>query len=64
MSCNNDCNQGRDCPARVAKIGRKNYDREPLPPMRWRDYLTDLAWAMLACILVMIVSATAVMVLL
>ncbi len=30
--CNHNCNQGRNCPARVAKIGRKDYTKEPYPP--------------------------------
>lgn len=30
--CNHNCNQGRDCPARVAKIGRKYHAKEPCPP--------------------------------
>jgi hypothetical protein len=30
--CNHNCNQGRNCPARVAKIGRKDYAKEPYPP--------------------------------
>lgn len=30
--CNNNCNQGRNCPARVAKIGRKDYAKEAYPP--------------------------------
>ncbi len=43
-----DCNQGRDCPIRVARIGRKDYTREPLPPTVWRRHLKVLAyWALL-----------------
>lgn len=61
--CDNNCNQGRGCPARVAKIGRKDYAREPLPPMGWREYLPDLACAMLLCIAVLMLSALFVMVL-
>lgn len=30
--CNNNRNQGRNCPARAAKIGRKDYAKEPYPP--------------------------------
>lgn len=43
--CTGDCNQGRDCPtrAKVARIGRKDYTREELPPMRWRSQLRRLA---------------------
>ena len=27
-----NCRQGRDCPARVAKVGQRMPDAEPLPP--------------------------------
>lgn len=30
--CSHNCNEGRNCPARVAKIGRKYYAKEPYPP--------------------------------
>lgn len=30
--CNHNCNQGRNCPARAAKIGRKDHAKEPYPP--------------------------------
>ena len=50
--CNHDCNQGRNCPARlakVAKIGRKDYAREELPPVTWRGQMKSLAyWVVLA----------------
>lgn len=50
--CDYECNQGRNCPvrgAKVAKIGRKDYTREPLPPTTWRRQLRALAyWAALA----------------
>lgn len=61
--CDYNCNQGRDCPARVAKIGRKDHAPEPLPRSLWRERLVDLARVMLVVILVMLVSATTVMVL-
>ena len=48
--CTQDCNQGRHCPARVAKVGQRIPDAEPLPPITWRDYLPDLARAMLLTI--------------
>jgi hypothetical protein len=38
-----DCNQGRDCPVRVARVGRKDYAREPLPPTVWRRHVGALA---------------------
>lgn len=48
--CDYDCNQGRNCPARgakVARIGRKDYTREELPPTLWRRQLRSLAKWML-----------------
>lgn len=38
-----DCNQGRDCPARVARVGRRDYAREELPPTTWRRQVRALA---------------------
>jgi hypothetical protein len=46
--CNKDCNQGRDCPVRVAKIGRKDHAKAPLPHSPWRAYVGHLAKWMLA----------------
>lgn len=66
MSCcdeycsNYGCNQGRDCPVRVAKvarIGRKDYDREALPRSPWRVYMRHLAKWMLICIAVLFAAA-------
>ena len=37
--CNHNCNQGRNCLARVAKIGRKDYAKEPYPPSSAPRYL-------------------------
>ena len=37
--CNHGCNQGRDCPARVAKAKPVMKAAEPLPPSTWRDKL-------------------------
>lgn len=56
-----DCRQGRDCPARVAKVGRR-IPKHPQPPRpeRWRDYLKDLARAMLLLLAVMFISAATV----
>lgn len=63
--CDYDCNQGRNCPARqtpakVAKIGRKDYGKEPLSASPWRRQLRYLATAMLLTIAVMLVSAAVV----
>lgn len=38
-------------PARVARIGRKDYAQEPLPPLPWRRQLRHLARWMLTGIL-------------
>ena len=61
--CDYDCNQGRDCPVRVAKVGQRHQDAEPLPPITWRRHLRDLAAAMLLTILAIILSAALVVVL-
>lgn len=48
--CDYDCQQGDHCPirtAKVARIGRKDYTREELPPTRWRHQLRYLAKWML-----------------
>lgn len=63
--CNHGCNQGRDCPARqapakVAKVGRKDYGKEPLRGSAWRRQLRYLAGAMLMTLAVMLVSAAVV----
>lgn len=53
MNCCNeygDCHQGCECPARVANVGQRMPGPEPLPPITWRDYLRDLARAMLLTI--------------
>lgn len=47
-----DCRQGRDCPvrgAKVAKVGRRDYSLEELPPTTWRNKINALAgWIGLA----------------
>ena len=49
--CTNDCNQGRDCPARVAKAKAIMRAADPLPPSIWRYQLKKLAYWMLLAIL-------------
>lgn len=48
--CDYQCHQGRDCPARVAKVHRRTPAAEPLPPVEWRDYLRHLVRWMLVCL--------------
>ena len=43
-----ECNQGRNCPIRVAKIGRKDHAKAALPSSPWRAYVGHLAKWMLA----------------
>lgn len=54
--CDYECNQGRDCPirrmpvieAKVARIGRRDYMREELPPSTWRQSLKGLcSWVLM-----------------
>lgn len=47
-------------PARVAKIGQRYHDRDPLCGSVWRRQLRYLAQAMLCVIAVMLVSAVTV----
>lgn len=53
-----DCNQGRNCPVRVAKVGRKDYDREALPPSPAPRYLKHLAKWLLIVLAVVLVSCS------
>ena len=60
--CNHNCNQGRNCPARVAKIGRKDYAKEPYPPSPAPRYLKRAAkWALIG-VAVALFAAAAVLV--
>lgn len=54
------CNQGRDCPVRVARIGRKDYAREALPPSPTYAYLRHLAKWMLIVLAVVTLTPLAV----
>jgi hypothetical protein len=53
------CNQGRNCPARVAKIGRKDHAKAPLPASPWRAYLRDLGRAMLVVVCTWLIGLAA-----
>ena len=48
--CDGLCNQGRDCPARVAKVGWRYLKYpQPYPESLWRRHLKALAkWMLLA----------------
>jgi hypothetical protein len=52
MNCcdeNGNCNQGRDCPVRVAKVGQRLHGPELLPASVWRYQLKRLAyWVLMA----------------
>lgn len=48
--CNHNCNQGRNCPARVAKIGRKDYAKEPYTPSQAPRCIKRAAKWALICI--------------
>jgi hypothetical protein len=55
MSCCDDygnCNQGRDCPVRVAKVGQRLHGPELLPPNMWRYQLKRLAYWMLMAVVI------------
>ena len=50
-----DCNQGRNCPVRVAKVGQRMKSADPLPPSIWRDQLKRLGYWMLMAVISLIV---------
>jgi len=46
-----NCNQGRDCPIRVARIGQRMKAADPLPPSTWRQQLRYLAeWVLMGIV--------------
>ncbi len=49
--CNGNCNQGKDCPIRVARIGQRMKSADPLPPSIWRDQLRRLTYWMLMAVI-------------
>lgn len=53
------CNQGRNCPARVAKVGQRTPGKTPLPASPWRAYLRDLGRAMLVVVCTWLIGLAA-----
>lgn len=49
--CDYECNQGPQCPARVAKVKARIPGPEPLPPSRTHTQLRHLAGWMLVSVL-------------
>lgn len=45
--CEYNCDQGRDCPARVAKCKPVMRAAEPLPPSTWRADMKFQTWWMI-----------------
>lgn len=49
-----NCNQGRDCPVRVVRIGQRMKSADPLPLSIWRQQLKRLGYWVLIGILGML----------
>lgn len=52
--CDNNCNQGRDCPARVAPVKRSYSDNEYCTS--WRRNIRELAKWLLISLIVMLLA--------
>ncbi len=46
-----NCNQGPNCPVRVAKVGQKMHGPEPLQSSMWRYWVRRLAFWLLMAVL-------------
>ncbi len=49
--CDYDCNQGRECPVQVAKVGQRMHGPDPLPNSIWRYQLRRLGYWMLMAVI-------------
>lgn len=58
--CTNECHQGRNCPARVAKVGKRMPAAKPLMPMTRERYLKELVRAFLLTVSALLVGALTV----
>lgn len=54
--CNCNCNQGRNCPAKVAKVGRRMLAADPLPPSNWRENMRLVCLYMLVALELMAIA--------
>jgi hypothetical protein len=49
--CDGDCNQGRDCPIRVARVRSRDYAKEAYPPSKTPRHIRALAkWMLIAIV--------------
>jgi hypothetical protein len=54
MTCCDDygnCNQGRDCPVRVAKVGKRMHAPQELQESTWRHWVRRAAYWLLMAVL-------------
>jgi cytochrome b561 len=58
--CDYNCTQGRNCPARVARVGARYSAAAPLPPSSLPRLLKKAAWAMLLLIYTGLLAALVV----
>jgi hypothetical protein len=58
--CDYNCTQGRNCPARVARVGARYPAAAPLPPSSLPRLLKKAAWAMLLLIYTGLLAALVV----
>ena len=58
-----NCNQGRNCPARVAKVGQRTPAAEPLPPPTLPGQMRQLTkWVLVCTVTIWLASLVMVLV--